>query len=83
MAVVPPLPPPALSSNLKGTVVEPGHAYAIFGTAAGGTELRQVGERSGGGVVTAILDGAVTLDVGGRTVVIQVPHPPAAIGVRP
>ncbi len=75
--------PPAVAVNLKGTVVEPGHAYAIFTTPAGGTELKRVGDRTGGAVVTAILDGAVTLEVGGRTVELRVPHPPAGVGGRP
>lgn len=61
-----------LPLGLKGTVVEPGHAYAVFAGPNGETQLRRVGERTGEATVESIGDGTATLRAGGRQIVMRV-----------
>jgi hypothetical protein len=83
----PPPAPPAIEgptvaaaepepATLAGTVIEPGHSYAIFVTPAGTNEVRTVGESTSGREVLRIEDNQVTLRAGDRTTVVRVrKHP--------
>ena len=66
---------PPLAVSLTGTVVEPGHSLAVFAAPGGRTELKAVGESTGGAEVLSIdRDSAVLLHNGER-VTLRVPRP--------
>ena len=57
--------------RLAGIVAEPGHSFAVFVTPTGSTEVRAVGQRTGGTEVLAISPAAVTVRCDGRTTTLR------------
>jgi hypothetical protein len=70
-AFAPPLP----VRLVTGTVIEPGHSYAVLSMTNGKTVLGKVGDRLSGAEVVAVNDGSVTLSYFGRTVTLHAPVP--------
>ena len=70
------LPQATPAVRLAGIVDEPGHAFAVFVTATGATEVRTVGQRSGPAEVVAISPAAVTVRIGGQLSTLKLPAMP-------
>lgn len=70
--------PATLGLTLRGTIVEPGRSFAVFATASGKVQVCEAGERIDGAEVLAITAVDVTIRVGDRSIVLDVPRTPAA-----
>lgn len=65
--------PAALGVTLAGTILDPLRPQALFVTTGGKTELKAVGEKTGGAEVLAIERESATLLHNGRKVTLRVP----------
>lgn len=67
IAPPPPPPPPKLTISLVGTAVDPGYTCALFRMANGEVHTASVGEKVEEALVTEIVEGAATVQMGGQT----------------
>lgn len=63
-----PQSPLGLPLRLAGTIVEPGHSFAIFITGVGKIELKKIGETIADARVLEISEGSVSVSYRGQTV---------------
>jgi hypothetical protein len=61
--------------RLAGTVVEQGHCFALLIKPEGQLEVKATGEECAGAKIEEITEGAVKLNVDGRIVTLELPHP--------